>query len=100
MAETGLTRLPVVERDGSRRLVGMVALEDLLKARTHNLEAERRRERILPVRLSFHCDGVKGRQARGTQEQTGPSGFQEDPLAVHPPYGQETNADHRHRVKQ
>jgi H+/Cl- antiporter ClcA/predicted transcriptional regulator len=53
MAETGLTRFPVVERDGKRRLVGMVSLDDLLKARAHNLEAERRRERILPLRLMF-----------------------------------------------
>jgi chloride channel protein, CIC family len=53
MAETGLTRFPVVERDGSRRLVGMVSLDDLLQARTRTLEAERRRERILPLRLMF-----------------------------------------------
>ena len=53
MAESGLTRFPVVERDGSRRLVGMVSLDDLLKARTRNLEAERRRERILPLRVMF-----------------------------------------------
>jgi len=53
MAESGLTRFPVVERDGLRRLVGMVSLDDLLKARAHNLDAERRRERILPLRLMF-----------------------------------------------
>jgi H+/Cl- antiporter ClcA/predicted transcriptional regulator len=53
MAESGLTRFPVVERDGQRRLVGMVSLDDLLKARAHNLDAERRRERILPLRLMF-----------------------------------------------
>ncbi|MFZ3266379.1 MAG: chloride channel protein [Terriglobales bacterium] len=53
MAETGLTRFPVVERDGSKKLVGMVSLDDLLKARTQTLEAERRRERILPLRLMF-----------------------------------------------
>ena len=53
MAETGLTRFPVLERDGSRRLAGMVSLNDLLKARTHTLDAERRRERVLPLRLKF-----------------------------------------------
>ncbi|MFZ1137119.1 MAG: chloride channel protein [Candidatus Korobacteraceae bacterium] len=53
MAETGFTRFPVVERDGSRRLVGMVSLDDLLKARAHTLDAERRRERVLPLRLKF-----------------------------------------------
>jgi H+/Cl- antiporter ClcA/CBS domain-containing protein len=46
MAEKGVTRLPVVERrDGT--LVGMVALSDLLTARTRILEAEQRRERTL-----------------------------------------------------
>ena len=53
MAETGLTRFPVVERDGSHKLVGMVSLDDLLKARAHTLDAERRRERVLPLRLMF-----------------------------------------------
>ncbi len=53
MAETGLTRFPVVERDGRNTLVGMVSLDDLLKARMQALEAERRRERILPLHLVF-----------------------------------------------
>jgi len=53
MAESGLTRLPVIERDGSRKLVGMVSLDDLLKARIRNLEAEQRRERVLTVQQFF-----------------------------------------------
>lgn len=53
MAETGLTRFPVVESSEDRRLVGMISLADLLKARTHALDAERRRERVLPLRLKF-----------------------------------------------
>jgi len=48
MAETGLTRFPVVER-GSYRLLGLVALDDLLKARVRNLDSERRRERMLRI---------------------------------------------------
>ena len=52
MASTGLTQFPVVERD-SARLLGMLTLEDLLTARTKNLEAEQRRERLLRVRLAF-----------------------------------------------
>jgi chloride channel protein, CIC family len=51
MAETGLTRFPVVERGPQRKLLGMIALDDLLKARAHNLDAERRRERVLRVRF-------------------------------------------------
>jgi CBS domain-containing protein len=52
MAETGLTRFPVVEREG-RKLVGIVSLSDLLKARAYNLEAEQRRERVRPLHLFF-----------------------------------------------
>jgi H+/Cl- antiporter ClcA len=52
MAETGLTRFPVVER-GSRQLVGLIALTDLLKARALNLDAEQRRERVLGTRITF-----------------------------------------------
>jgi H+/Cl- antiporter ClcA len=53
MAETGLTRFPVVESDSVNRLVGMISLDDLLKARALNLEAERRRERIMRVEIAF-----------------------------------------------
>jgi chloride channel protein, CIC family len=52
MAETALTRFPVVER-ASGKLLGMIALDDLLKARALNLDAERRRERVLKVRFAF-----------------------------------------------
>jgi CIC family chloride channel protein len=52
MAETGLTHFPVVETATSR-VVGVIGLDDLLKARAHNLDAERRRERVLDVRLLF-----------------------------------------------
>ncbi|HEX2714589.1 MAG TPA: chloride channel protein, partial [Candidatus Acidoferrales bacterium] len=53
MAEKGITRMPVVERPGSAKLVGMVSLDDLLKARVRNLEEERRREIVLPLHLVF-----------------------------------------------
>jgi CIC family chloride channel protein len=52
MAETGLTRLPVVKR-GSRELAGMISLEDLLGARTRNLSEEQTRERVLRIRMPF-----------------------------------------------
>jgi len=53
MAETGLTRLLVVQRDDPRKLVGIVSLNDLLKARVRNLEDEQRREIVLPLLLVF-----------------------------------------------
>ena len=51
MAETGFTRLPVIERDNAGKLIGMISLNDLLKARVRSLEEERRRERVLRLRL-------------------------------------------------
>jgi H+/Cl- antiporter ClcA/CBS domain-containing protein len=53
MSDTGLTRFPVVEREDSRKLVGMVSRHDLLRARTRSLEEERHRERVLRIRLPF-----------------------------------------------
>jgi len=52
MAETGLTRLPVVDRSG-HTLLGIVSLTDLLTARARTLDAERRRERVLGARLKL-----------------------------------------------
>jgi hypothetical protein len=51
MAETGSTRLPVVDRDRPERVIGSVSLDDLLQARTRNLVEERARERVLHLRF-------------------------------------------------
>jgi chloride channel protein, CIC family len=51
MAETGLTRFPVVDPAEGGKLLGMISLKDLLKARALNLDAERRRERVLPLHM-------------------------------------------------
>jgi len=62
MAESGVTRMPVVERrDGT--FVGMVALRDLLTARGRILEAEQRRERVLSVRLRMPRFGSGSKSA-------------------------------------
>jgi CBS domain-containing protein len=53
MAGTGLTRFPVVERGKHGRLLGMITLTDLLTARTKNLEAEERRERLFALPRPF-----------------------------------------------
>jgi len=46
MAESGVTRMPVVERE-SRRFLGIVSLDDLLKARSRHLEEEQHRQQTL-----------------------------------------------------
>src|SRR5581483_4764430 len=51
MAHTGVTALPVVDHAARGRLLGLVSLDDMLKARVRHLEEERRRERVLPLRL-------------------------------------------------
>jgi CBS domain-containing protein len=49
MAETGLTRLPVLDED-TGELAGMISLRDLLTARVRKLNEERDRERVLHLR--------------------------------------------------
>jgi CBS domain-containing protein len=56
MAETGVTRMPVVSRR-DKTLIGMVGLRDLLTARARILEAEQRRERVLGSGLRLKVFG-------------------------------------------
>jgi chloride channel protein, CIC family len=51
MVESGFTRFPVVSSDSDQRLQGMISLNDLLRARSRNLEEERVRERVLRLRM-------------------------------------------------
>ncbi len=51
MADTGLTAFPVVDRDDSSRLAGLVGMQDLFRARERQLTEERHRERWLRIRL-------------------------------------------------
>jgi CIC family chloride channel protein len=51
MAQAGVTRLPVVARDDSTRLVGLISLADLMRGRSRAADEERKRERTLRVRL-------------------------------------------------
>jgi CBS domain-containing protein len=51
MAETGKTRMPVVDPSNSGKLLGMVSLNDLLHARVRALDEERKRERVIRIHL-------------------------------------------------
>jgi chloride channel protein, CIC family len=68
MAEKGITRMPVVERE-TRKFLGLVALDDLLKARARHLEEERRREQVLNLR--FFLPGGRAQARPEIQDRTG-----------------------------
>ena len=59
MAVTGYTRMPVVDSDGDRKVIGMVSLPDMLKARLQNFESEERREGTMRLRMPLSFSGTK-----------------------------------------
>ena len=71
MAKTGITRLPVVTPEFPRRVIGMISLSDLLKARAQHLEIEQRREQVLP--LPFAPADVQTTRRYAAPERAGES---------------------------
>jgi len=69
MAERGITRMPVVDRI-TRKFLGLVALDDLLKARARHLEEERRREQVLNLRFFLPGSGAQDREVAQDQTET------------------------------
>jgi H+/Cl- antiporter ClcA/CBS domain-containing protein len=69
MAETGLTRLPVVDRTKPPKLVGLVTLKEALKARVRHLEEERRRERVLPLTFVIPFARFRSRRTDGDKRR-------------------------------
>jgi CIC family chloride channel protein len=70
MAKSGIIRFPVVTPDSPRRLLGMVTLPDLLKARAQHLEDEQRREQVLPLPFA-PADVRTTRRYRADREAAG-----------------------------
>ena len=66
MAEKRITRMPVVDAH-TRKFLGLIALDDLLKARARHLEEEKRREQVLSLR--FFLPGGGGQEGNETQDQ-------------------------------
>ena len=69
MAEKQVTRVPVVEPD-TRKFLGLVALDDLLKARARHLEEEKRRERVLDLRFFLPGSGAQEREETSEETET------------------------------
>jgi len=69
MAASSLTRFPVVERGAGNRLVGMIGLSDLLKARELNLHEELSRERVLRLRLPLSLVRRRRKQGKAAQDR-------------------------------
>jgi len=69
MAEKRVTRVPVVEPD-TRKFLGLVALDDLLKARARHLEEERRREQVLTLRFFLPGGGVQEQEEAPDHTET------------------------------
>ena len=70
MAKSGITRLPVVSPGLPRKVVGMITLTDLLKARAQHLEDEQRREQVLPLPF-LPADVRTTRRFRADRETAG-----------------------------
>jgi CIC family chloride channel protein len=66
MAEKRLTRMPVVDAD-TGKFLGLIALDDLLKARARHLEEEKRREQVLNLR--FFLPGGGGQEEGEVPDQ-------------------------------
>src|SRR5437667_419164 len=66
MAEKRITRMPVVDAD-TRKFLGLIALDDLLKDRARQLEEEKRREQVLSLRVFLPGGG--GQEETETQDQ-------------------------------
>jgi chloride channel protein, CIC family len=72
MAATGLTRFPVVTQNGGPKLVGLIGLQDLLKARELSVADEHHRERVLrfrvPPSLRWRMPWARSRNGTATKK--------------------------------
>jgi len=64
MASSGFTKLPVVRRDDAGKVVGIVSISDLLKARLAAQDTEERRERVLQLSVPLLFRGEEEQESR------------------------------------
>ena len=69
MAATGFTHFPVVKQTGSPELVGLIGLQDLLKARELSVADEQHRERVLRLRVPPSLRWRAPAEKKGTSEK-------------------------------
>ena len=64
MASSGFTKLPVVKREEPQKVVGIVSISDLLKARSAAQETEERRERVLQLSVPLLFRGQEDEDSK------------------------------------
>jgi len=64
MASSGFTKLPVVKREEPEKVVGIVSISDLLKARSAAQETEERRERVLQLSVPLLFRGQEDEDSK------------------------------------
>jgi H+/Cl- antiporter ClcA len=67
MANTGFTKMPVVNRERPKKVLGIVALSDFMKARLAAQDTEERRERVLRLRVPLLFRGQDEDESDGAQ---------------------------------
>jgi CBS domain-containing protein len=71
VAENSITRMPVVE-GSTGKLLGLVSLDDLLKARGRHLEEEKRREQMLQPMFFLPGGGVRSDETTASEHAQRP----------------------------
>ena len=66
MASSGFTKMPVVSREHPRKVLGVVSISDLLKARVAAQDTEDRRERVLQLTVPLIFRGRADADSKGS----------------------------------
>ena len=67
MASSGFTKLPVVRREDPTKVLGIISISDLLKARSAAQETEERRERVLQLTVPLLFRGQEDDDSKGNE---------------------------------